>query len=157
LTAMYPGIASAGRRQKIKQIVLDGELDATTLTSVRREQRKLRRRLLGDASSGECSLCGRTVPVDCLRTAHIKKRSECSEEERLAVANIMPACTLGCDHLFELGYVYVDERGAVRRGADRNITTALKASIAALEGLTCSVHAEISEPYFAWHRAKASK
>src|SRR5882762_4204174 len=28
LTAMYPGIASAGRRQKIKQMVLDGELVA---------------------------------------------------------------------------------------------------------------------------------
>jgi bifunctional non-homologous end joining protein LigD len=28
LTAMYPGIAGAGRRQKIKQIVLDGELVA---------------------------------------------------------------------------------------------------------------------------------
>jgi DNA ligase D-like protein (predicted ligase) len=28
LTAMYPGIATAGRRQKIKQIVLDGELVA---------------------------------------------------------------------------------------------------------------------------------
>ena len=28
LTAMYPGIAAAGRRQKIKQIVLDGELVA---------------------------------------------------------------------------------------------------------------------------------
>jgi ATP-dependent DNA ligase len=28
LTAMYPGIATAGRRQKIKQIVLDGEIVA---------------------------------------------------------------------------------------------------------------------------------
>jgi len=28
LTAMYPGIAAAGRRQKIKRIVLDGELVA---------------------------------------------------------------------------------------------------------------------------------
>src|SRR5205807_2179657 len=28
LTAMYPGIAAAGQRQKIKQIVLDGELVA---------------------------------------------------------------------------------------------------------------------------------
>ena len=28
LTAMYPGIAAAGRRQKIKQIVLDGEIVA---------------------------------------------------------------------------------------------------------------------------------
>ena len=28
LTAMYPGIAAAGRRQKMKQIVLDGEIVA---------------------------------------------------------------------------------------------------------------------------------
>lgn len=135
-------------------LVLDGEFDSTTLTIVRREQRKLRQRLLGNSSSAECSLCGRTVPTDCLRTAHIKKRSECSEAERLDLANIMPACTLGCDHLFELGYVYVDEHAVVRRNTKASTTSALDMIATALEGRLCSVHSAMSEPYFAWHRAR---
>jgi ATP-dependent DNA ligase len=40
LTAMYPGIVTAGRRQKIKQIVLDGEIVALGLSSLVNESLK---------------------------------------------------------------------------------------------------------------------
>jgi hypothetical protein len=133
-------------------LVLGGDLDATALTSVRREQRKLRKMLLGAASTAECSLCGRDLPVDCIRTAHIKKRSECSEQERRDPENIMCACTLGCDHLFELGYVYVDGAGVTRAVARANAPAALSAAVAALEGRICTAHTGSSGPYFAWHR-----
>jgi hypothetical protein len=137
-------------------LVLGGDLDATTLTCVRREQRKLRVQLLGHAEAADCSLCRRTVPVNCLRAAHIKRRSECDERERRDLANIMLACTLGCDHLFELGYIYVDPRGAIRGSAASSATEALREALARLEGQVCTAHRAASEPYFAWHRETVS-
>jgi hypothetical protein len=133
-------------------LVLDGELDATALTTVRREQRRLRRKVFGAASSAECALCRRLLPVDCLRVAHIRKRSTCDERQRRALANLMPACTLGCDHLFELGYVYVDERGSIRGNRRRDPAGVLRSPIGPLEGASCAAHTPASEPYFAWHR-----
>jgi hypothetical protein len=137
-------------------IVLGGDLDATVLTSVRREQRKLRAKLLGHASTGTCALCGRTVPTDCLRTAHVKRRSTCAEQERLDLANIMIACTLGCDHLFELGYIYVDPEGQVCAREDSAATPQLHYAIGRVAGRICDAHSPSSEPYFAAHREAAS-
>ena len=137
-------------------LVLGGELDATALTSVRREQRTLRANLLGSAGTAVCSICGCSVPVDCLRTAHIKRRSECSEQERRDKNNIMLACTLGCDHLFELGYVTVDSDGVIRDGARSNTTTALEHAVSRLNGGSCAAHSKASEQYFAWHRERAT-
>ncbi len=152
-----PGALEPGQTEDPAFLVIDGELDANTLTSVRREQRKLRATLFSGAPAADCSLCGRTVPVNCLRTAHIKKRCECSEDERRALANVMPACTLGCDHLFELGYIYVDGGGSIERSNRSSVTTALGEAIALLEGRRCSVHSDASEPYFAWHRERVSR
>jgi hypothetical protein len=135
-------------------LALGGDLDATVLTSVRREQRKLRAMLLGAALTAECSLCGRDLPVDCIRTAHIKKRSECGEQERRDPENIMRACTLGCDHLFELGYIYVESDGLIHAVARTNISAALSAAVAALEGRVCTAHTASSGKYFAWHRER---
>lgn len=136
-------------------LVLGGELDAIVLTSVRREQRKLRARLLGLKSAADCALCGRTVPVDCLRTAHIKKRSQCSEQERRDEHNIMCACTLGCDHLFELGYLYVDTTGTIRTRSRAKMTSAIQTAAAALAGRKCDAHSAASGQYFAWHESQA--
>jgi hypothetical protein len=41
------------------------------------------------------------VPRDLAVAAHIKRRADCSEEERPDVQNIaMVSCRLGCDALF---------------------------------------------------------
>jgi hypothetical protein len=133
-------------------LVLGGDLDATVLTSVRREQRKLRAKLLGHATTGTCALCGRVVPTDCLRTAHVKRRSFCNEQERLDLANIMIACTLGCDHLFELGYIYVDPEGVVRSRENAASTPELRAAIDRVADRACEAHNSTSEQYFAAHR-----
>jgi hypothetical protein len=139
-------------------LVLDGDLDARTLTSMRREQRKLRARRLGHLVVADCSLCQSAVPVDCLRIAHIKRRCECSEQERRDEANIMLACTLACDHLFELGYIYVDTAGTIR-GSDRAVTSATPAvaqAVGRLAGRTCTAYGTASASYFAWHQVKAT-
>jgi hypothetical protein len=133
-------------------LVLGGDLDARVLTSVRREQRKWRARRLGHAAVADCSICRSTLPVDCLRIAHIKRRSECSEQERRDEANIMLACTLGCDHLFELGYIYVDVRGVIRAAGRAAGAPAIEAAVARLAGRACAAHTRASSRYFAWHR-----
>jgi hypothetical protein len=82
----------------------------------------------------------------------VKRRSVCTEQERLDLANIMVACTLGCDHLFELGYIYVDTDGAIRLAEKVSQTAALAEAAGELEGRRCSAHQESSAKYFDWHR-----
>ncbi|GAA3112892.1 hypothetical protein GCM10020001_034880 [Nonomuraea salmonea] len=49
-----------------------------------------------------------------LVAAHIKRRKDCSNLERRDLANVgMLACLLGCDVLYELGYVGVGEGGLI--------------------------------------------
>jgi hypothetical protein len=76
----------------------------------------------------------------------------CSEKERLLRANVMLACILGCDHLFEVGYIYVDCAGVIRRRAGLVATVDLDVWISNIEGLSCSAFSRASARYFAWHR-----
>lgn len=146
------GAPALGESEDPGFLILGGDLDATVLTSVRREQRKLRAKLFGGARIGTCALCTRIVPTSCLRAAHIKRRSLCTEEERRDLANVMIACTLGCDHLFELGYLYVDADGIIRDREDAGTTAGLRSVIAGVTGGFCQAHSPASEPYFAAHR-----
>jgi hypothetical protein len=139
---------------ELRRVLADlGEsLDAPTVANYRREQSKLRYELFGTRAVDTCALCGRELPVGLLHAAHIKRRSKCTDGERLELANVMRACTLGCDHLFELGCIYVDATGEIRRGKTKLATAALDAAVARLAGTRCSAHTDASEPYFEWHR-----
>lgn len=147
-----PGALRPGESDDPAFLAIDGNLDATALIATRREQRKLRATLFAGRTTARCALCDDELPLNCVRTAHIKKRSVCSEQERRDLANIMPACTLGCDHLFELGFVLVTSDGVVTRGTTRSLTADLERAMNRVEGRACSVHSAASEPYFAWHR-----
>ncbi|MFE4972892.1 hypothetical protein ACFRAR_12345 [Kitasatospora sp. NPDC056651] len=92
---------------------IDGALDQRTLTLVRREQQRLRRAKFGTAERITCALCGTSLPGRVVHTAHIKRRRDCDIYERRHLANVMGACVLGCDTLFEHGYLYVSEQGLV--------------------------------------------
>ncbi len=86
------------------------------------------------------------------QAAHIKRRSEATHEERLLMANIMPACLMGCDELFEHGFVYVDTDGVIAASPRSNDTTDLAAAAAHLAGRTVADYDEHRAPFFAWHR-----
>lgn len=87
---------------------LDGELDRQVNGWRRVEQSFARRHLLRDSSRGKCKLCQRSMDAEFLVAAHIKRRSECSEEEKRDIGNVlMLACKFGCDYLFEVGYIGV--------------------------------------------------
>jgi hypothetical protein len=127
-----------------------GVFDRTAVAKYRVEQGALRHVLIGDATVGTCALCGRELPVDLLVAAHIKKRAECSDDERNDLRNVaMLACSLGCDRLYELGYVTVGPDGAVLTSP---VEGALAEQLARLDGRVTRAHHVASAGYFAWHR-----
>lgn len=127
-------------------------LDGSALRMTRREQRRLRLRMFGSRPDVVCALCGRRLPTDLVRLAHIKRRAEASFDERLTFANTMPACTLGCDEMFERGYILVDEYGHIQ--ANRNLGGApdLYAVIAPLVGRVVVDYQPSQAHFFQWHR-----
>lgn len=63
-----------------------------------------------------------------------------SEGHRKDFASIaMLACALGCDQLFELGYVIVDEHGIAKTGREAE-SDALQSIVERLVGRRCTAH-----------------
>ncbi|MBB4964283.1 hypothetical protein [Saccharothrix violaceirubra] len=131
-----------GRPTRRDYAVFDGK----ALATYRKEQGELRRLLIGDGPTAECALCRRVFPVDLLVAAHVKKRAECTDDERGDLENVaMLACSLGCDRLYELGYLAVDADGTVLvHGTDGFLD--------GRAGVVAGVDPERSGPYFQWHR-----
>ena len=101
-----------------------------------------------------CELCGRTLPVSSLVAAHIKKRANCSHEERLDPNVVMRACRFGCDELFERGYVLVADNGAIVEGemlVQSNDDTRTVAGT--LLGRSCLAFRDSTREYFRYHRS----
>lgn len=138
-------------------IVHEGAESALVQVLVRREQAKLRKNLLGSATESPCALCGRILPVGLIRAAHIKRRSDATRQERLMMANIMAACLIGCDELFERGYVYVTDDGTIASSRKSRITTDLVAAAKALVGRTVADYGPHRAPFYAWHRCHTAQ
>lgn len=122
-------------------------------TSAADSRRKFHRgNLIGTGLPGaqaECALCGGTLPEDLLVAAHIKPRSQCSEAERLDIPSIaMTACLLGCDALYEHGYITVSAAGTIQAGKRSGPPT-----LGNLIGRPVASHVDNRIEYFAWHRS----
>lgn len=129
-----------------------GETDGSTWSSIRKEQGHLRKHLLGGRTVAPCSLCGSELPSGLLIAGHIKPRSICSEQERRDFRSAaMLVCNLGCDALFEWGYVIVDETGEILPGTPAE-TESLTNAISRILGLRCSAHNQDTARNFAAHR-----
>jgi len=127
--------------------------DRQVVAYQRGEQSSLRRALFGRRLVDTCALCGRALPVAMLVAAHIKRRADTSSVERRRTDNVMPACVLGCDDLFELGYITVSRAGIIQAGPRRRpMTSELATVVGGLLGRTCSFWDESRERYFAHHR-----
>ena len=63
----------------------------------------------------------------------------------------MIACLLGCDRLFELGYLTVDEEGTICPGAAGDELTPILNEFA---GRRCSAYSDDTAAAFAAHRGK---
>ncbi|WP_019584710.1 HNH endonuclease [Deinococcus apachensis] len=129
-----------------------GELDRQTLVNQRLEQRFLRRHLFQGHSSRTCCICGRNLPVELLVAAHIKRRADCTAEEKRDYQNLVaPMCQLGCDDLYERQYITVDHTGTIRRNPNLPLTSDLQDVVAPLEGRACPAWTPGTQQYFEWH------
>jgi len=130
--------------------------DKQVLTAARTEQNYLRRYLFKNKHHAICGICGRELPVTFLTAAHIKKRSRCTLEERRDVTSIvMPMCRLGCDELFEQGYICVDNRGCILITDLPGLPIAITEYFQLLKGRQCSHWSPSSKKYFEWHKDNA--
>ncbi|WP_457029308.1 hypothetical protein [Kitasatospora sp. P5_F3] len=96
-----------------RHLDLPENLDRPTLVLASREQAGLRRARLRGKPIVRCDLCGRTLPAILVRAAHVKKRSRCNLRERSDLWNLTGACVLGCDALFEDGFIHVISEGFI--------------------------------------------
>lgn len=131
---------------------LEGELDVSSTAKRRKEQSLLRTILLKNKATECCALCGRDLPVDLLVIGHIRKRHSCTSEMKKDLANVMPVCLLGCDRLFENGYVVVNAKGAIQAGLPGKIVPSIQPAIQLLVDKQCSAWSETADGYFEWHR-----
>jgi len=128
-----------------------GETDALTIGRRRREQARLREYLLGRRATASCDVCGRELPAALLVAAHIVRRADLDEERRKDFGSIaMLACSLGCDDLFELGYIVVDEAGIVKAGRAAD-TPFLGSAVELLIDNVCTAHNGCTAADFAEH------
>jgi hypothetical protein len=125
------------------------------VVNARREQSMLRDFLFKGKSESECAICGKTLPVQLLTTAHIKKRSQCNTSEQNDPNVVMPACNLGCDSLFEKHYIVIDEHGIIRHGL-RQGTPDMSPILNQIVGRKCTALTGQTDAYFAWHRAESA-
>jgi len=131
---------------------LDGELDLRGSVRRRAEQALLRKIILGGKKAETCALCGRRLPVDLLVVGHIRKRHSCGPFQKRDEANIMPVCLLGCDKLFENGYIHVDVSGVIQAVGSALEDPQLRPIVDELVGKNCLAWHPASAPYFKWHQ-----
>jgi hypothetical protein len=133
----------------------EAETDVMRSVLVRAEQHRLRKLKFGDAVEIDCAICRRRLPARIVHAAHIKRRKDAGYAERMDLANIMGACTLGCDALFEFGFIYVDEDGLIR--IRPNAPQVLAEAASGLEGERCDAFCRASEVYFEYQRTEIAK
>lgn len=130
---------------------IDGPLDRKAAGWHRKEQSKARKRLLQGRTEGACQLCGRRMTAEFLIAAHIKRRSECNDQEKRDFDGVMMlACRFGCYYLFELGLIAVNEKRLVLSpGLKDKVALSYISSSAGREVIVTSRQAQ----YFTWHLA----
>ena len=93
------------------------------------------------------------LPAELLVAAHIKPRNLCTEIERLDahVATLM--CVLGCDALFERGYLRVMDSGKLYRmvGEDLNLEP-IKVRLGLYADLKVDFNSSQERAFFQFHR-----
>jgi hypothetical protein len=126
-------------------------LDKLTITRRRTEQNLLRNFLFKNKKDGQCSLCHKHYPIRFLATAHIKRRTDCSDDEKKNINVVMPACRFGCDDLYEEGYLVVRD-GAVKSNIkERSSTHELVSYIKNIENNNCLSWKDESKGFFEFH------
>lgn len=130
-------------------IELTGDNNNTAIINVRKEQQYLKGVLFQDKKNITCGICGNELPIEFVWCSHIKKRSRCTIKEQLDTRVVMPMCKLGCDDLYEKGYI------AVKDGKVKVLKTTgsliLQKYINVIDGNMCEYWNDYSKEYFLDH------
>lgn len=134
------------------EINLQMETDGSATRPTRNEHRFIVKHLFKGLATGTCCICLNDFPRNMLVAAHIKKRASCDRKEKLDIENIAaPMCRLGCDPLFEFGYISV-KNGAVVRHPSLEAPAAISNYIDGLLGNFVPAWGPKTKKYFQWHR-----
>jgi len=114
----------------------------------RNEQGLLRTNLFSDAEEFRCALCNQIRPVRIMVAGHIKPRNKCEKEERLDTNVVMPICKIGCDELYEKGYLLVDKDGLIIKNNSKPIPQDLDIFFKQYKGLKCTHFNDRTRNYF---------
>jgi hypothetical protein len=117
-------------------------------TKSRKEQSLLREHLFAGHNEGKCAICHKTLPINLLHAGHIKPRRDCSDEERKDLNIVMPICKLGCDDLYEKGYLLISDSGQIEANNMKKISGELVTFIHQYSGKQCTHHNELTKDYF---------
>ncbi|XID75025.1 hypothetical protein ACF3NA_00095 [Alkanindiges sp. WGS2144] len=149
-------IGSSNVEEELKKAILNTNLDVESKTKRRIEQTLLRSFLLQGKPFGKCVICDNELPENMLVAAHIKKRSECTNHEKLDFSNIASLmCKLGCDDFFEKGYVFIKE-GLVTRNLNVRTTIRLEEALSKIDGNQVK-NWKNSRIYYQWHAKQWAK
>lgn len=152
LDLQVPALALPGRPHE-NWSSWSGATDGEVLASIRREQAALRAYLLNGRSMAECGLCGESLPESMLVAGHIVPRRDLSEAQRAQFEVVaMLVCLLGCDALFERGYLVVGEQGELVAGR-RAASEVLRAAVARRTGRAAPAWSSVTAGMFAKHRS----
>ncbi|KAB7529269.1 HNH endonuclease [Flagellimonas olearia] len=134
----------------LSKLELLEETESEIFSTRRLEQGYLKRSLFGNKVIGICGACKKEYPVSYLVTAHIKKRAYCKKHERKDLNIVMPMCKMGCDEIYEKGYLSVLDGLFVNMGKTP-ISPDLKRYINQISGTKCHYYNENTKDYFDWH------
>lgn len=142
------------RNEEYREPLSGNGFDKTDIEAMvfrREEQARLRATLLADGPP-RCAMCHRVLPVGLFVAGHIKPRRACSEQERRDLSNVaMMICVLGCDSLYERGYIAVNNEGIVIATTGPG-TEAMEAVLDSLAGNSCLSFDDGTAAHFGWHR-----
>lgn len=140
-------VALSDAKKEISLQVTEG----TTSVSTRLEHKYIVHHLFQGKLVGRCCICNKDYPRHLLVAAHIKKRSACKIEDKLDIENIaLPMCRLGCDPLFEYGYLSV-KNGKVVKHPSKEGTAAINEYMESVVGNSVIGWSKKNKKYFAWH------
>lgn len=132
-------------------------LDAQRTALVRLEQQATRALICGSGDTVVCAFCSRPLPAALVVAAHIKPRTNCSDEEKKAIGvNVLALCKLGCDDLFERGFLEV-LAGQLIHGPAKPTTQAVASAQRKVVGNHVRGWTKEHEKNFKWRRVHRAK
>jgi hypothetical protein len=131
------GARARDRYDRYRERLIDSSKEGTDreqLGTARNEHPILRQWLFDGKSLEMCAVCGEEYSVSSLIAAHKKRRADCSGNERIDPHIVMPLCLFGCDHMYERGYIYIQEGRVIEGMLPASLTAGERTAVSRVLG-----------------------